>query len=405
MALRPGRWITPDEKKFFMELKPTDITKSFLQKLFSDTYDIASNKIVKSTFNTYDQFVINPGEYYNKNKIITNCGLFIFNKRCLELTFIDRMGYYNNELTKKNVGKLNNEVAQYAAESEENLMKYIDYLNKLRWLADCIHTDICSTANIASFKPNPKVQAKKQKLINQYEKELKAGDIEVADKITKELLSDAKEILKDDPSYELFASGARGAFDNAYRTMNIMAGAVLDPITGKYNIITNSLYDGYDKKDIATIANNVIYNFFLKAIGPGEAGYLKKQIDAAFQTVILDKPGSDCGVKDTREIVMTDYLFDLYLYSYIVEGGKYVELTPENKSKYVGKTVKMRTSDKCINPNTCNICAGNRFYREGIEKVGLTITSISGVFLNGNMKGSHDTTVRLTHVSIDDMTV
>lgn len=402
--LRPGRWLTQEEKNFFMNLKPEDITKSFLQDIFSDTYNLATNTKNLSKFNTYDQFVIKAKQYHNEKDVITNCGVFIYNKRCLEQTFLKDVGYQNVELNKKRIGQVNEMLVQYASKDKDSLIMYIDYLNRLRWLADCIHSDICAPISLKSFKPLPEVQKRKKELLKKYEKEIAAKDIGVVDKITHELLNLAEKELKSDSSYELYASGARGSFDNAYRRMQIMNGPVYNPSKGEYDIITNSLYEGYTKEDINTIANNIISIFYNKSIGPGDAGYMTKQISAGFQTVVLDEKGSDCGTKNHMKFVLTEDLAGLYMYSYMVEGSKLVELNPNNVDKYIGKSVKMRDPSFCTRHNPCNACAGNRFYTEGIKRVGLTMTTISGAFLEGgSMKGAHDSTVRLTELTLDDM--
>lgn len=403
MAIRQGRSLTDQEKEFFLELKPEDITKSLLQSLFADTYDTSQNKHILSKYNTYDQFILKPGEYFNKEQITTNCGMFIFNKRVLERHYLSRIGYQNSELTKGQFKKLNTILVEFASESTEEFLKYVDFLDVSRWLADTFHTEICSSMSLKSLKPLPSVQKKKEQLIKKHEKEIKEGRLDIINDITNQLLDDAKKELADDPSLELYESGARGSFDNAYRRMQVMVGPVYNASTEKYDIITNSLYDGYTKEQIATIANNAVSAFYPKAIGSGVAGYLTKQINAAFQSVVLDEKDSDCKTKNTRDIMLTKDMISLYMYCYMVEGSKIVQLTPDNQSKYAGKTVKMRVASLCCGIKPCNICSGDRFYRMGIKNVGLTISKISGAFLNGKMKGSHDMTVRTHNLSIEDM--
>lgn len=403
MALRQGRFLTDQEKSFFLELKPDDITKSLLQNLFADNYDTTAGKIVTSKYNTFDQFVLKPGEYYNKEKITTNCGLFIFNKRVLEKNYLSRIGYQNEEMSDKQYKKLNTTLVEYASKSMEEFNKYVDFLNVTRWLGDTIHVEICSSISLKSAKPVPSVQKKKAELLKKHEKEIKEGRLDVVNDITSQLLDEAKKELQDDPSLELYESGARGAFDNAYRRMQVMVGPVYNAASGKYDIITNSLYDGYSKDQMPTIANNTVSVFYPKAIGSGDAGYLTKEINAAFQTVVLDEEGSDCKTKNTRKITLTKDMLSLYMYCFMVEGAKLVQLTPENQGKYAGKTVNMRVASLCTGAKPCSICSGTRFYDMKLKNIGLTISRVSGAFLNGKMKGSHDTTVRTTSLSEADM--
>lgn len=403
MALRQGRFLTDQEKSFFLDLKPDDITKSFLQNLFADNYDTTTGKIVQSKYNTFDQFVLKPGEYFNKEQITTNCGLFIFNKRVLEKHYLSRIGYQNKEMTNKQYKKLNTTLAEFASKDIEEFNKYVEFLNVVRWLGDTIHVEICSSMSLKSSKPIPAVQKKKAELLKKYDKEIKEGRLDVINDITNQLLDESKKELSDDPSLELYDSGARGAFDNAYRRMQVMVGPVFNASTGQYDIVTNSLYDGYTKDQIATIANNAVSAFYPKAIGSGEAGYLSKQIIAAFQTVVLDDEGSDCKTKGTRKITLTSDMISLYMYCFMMEGAKIVQLTPENQGKYAGKTVNMRVASLCTSTKPCSICSGTRFYDMGLKNVGLTISKVSGTFLNGKMKGSHDMTVRTATLSVEDM--
>ena len=403
MALRPGKTLTSEEKEFFLGLKPEDITKTFLQSIFSDTYDMKAGKIVQSKFNTYDQFVLNPGEYYNKEKITTNCGLFIFNKRVLEENYLDKIGYQNSELDAGQVKKLNVKLSEMGAQNEEEFEKYVKFLNDELWLADSFHSEICSSMTIKSAKPIPMVEKKKAELLNKYSKEISEGNVDVVTNITGELLNMAEKELKDDPSFELYKSGARGSFDNAYRRMQIMIGPVYNAAHEKYDIVTNSLYDGYSKEEVRTIANAVVSAQYAKAVGPGVSGYISKKINASFQGVVLDEKGSDCKTKNTARIILDKDNLALYMYCYMVEGSKLVQLTPENQDRYKGKAVNMRVASLCCSQKPCNMCCGDRIYIIGIKNIGLTINRISGTFLNAGMKNAHDTTVRTDHLSVDDM--
>ena len=63
--VRPGKWLTQEDKNFFMRLTPKEITKRFLQDIFSDKYNLVTNKKTESRFNTYDQFELKAGEYHS----------------------------------------------------------------------------------------------------------------------------------------------------------------------------------------------------------------------------------------------------------------------------------------------------------------------------------------------------
>lgn len=403
MGYRPVRTLTDQEKEFFLDLSYQDVTKTLLQTLFASTYDMKAKKRIDPKYNTYDLIKLKPNEFYNKEAITTNCGLFIFNKRVLEKHYLKRIGYQNTPISDKQYKKLNVMLSGFAYEGPEEFDKYIDFLNVSKWLGDTFDAEICASMSLKSSQPLPAVEKKKKELLKKYEKEIAEGRMDVIDDITKQLLAIAEEELKDDPSLELYKSGARGSFDNAYRRMQIMVGPVFNASKGEYDILTNSLYDGYTKEQIGTIANNVVSVFYPKAIGSGDAGYLSKQINAAFQTVVIGEEGSDCGQTHSRDILLTADKANSYMFCNMVEGSKLVPLTMENKDKYIGKTVKMRVVTDCTADNPCAKCVGMRYYKMGIRNMGLTVSKISGVFLNGKMKGSHDTTVRMDSLTLEEM--
>ncbi len=402
-TLHVGRWITKEEKQFLLDLKPDDICKSLLQSMFADTYDVSANKIIRSKFNTFDQFYLEAKEYYNKERIVTNIGMFLVNKRVLEEHYLSRIGNQNKELTNKAISALNETCVQFAENSPEEYAHYIQFLDDSRWFADVIHMNICASMSLDTAKPLPEVQKLKKELLKKHEKELADKRLDVFNDIKKQLLDKAKEELKNNPGLELYESGARGSFDNAYWRMNVMVGPVYNAAKEEYEIVTNSLYDGYSKEEVATIANNMVSAFYPKSIGSGEAGYLTKKINAACQTIILDNKGTDCGTTNTQTMVLTPENIKFYMDSYMVERGKLVRLTKENAKTYAGKTVKMRTPDYCCGDKPCNICSGERFYIMGIKYAGLIESKLSGAFLEGKMKASHDMTVKTKRLTVDDM--
>lgn len=272
----PKRTITSEEKQMFLDLKPDDITQELFDSLFCDKIDnnsIGSKepKIIRSKFNTYDEFVLNPNEYFNKEKITTNCGLFIFNKFLIEPYFQQEVGYVNFEITKKNLGKIDDMIATAIMldDTGEEVKKYIEYTNRLCWLAFTCNTQICSSISLKTAKPLPKVTALKKKLIKENKEAIDNNDAIVYKHIQDELVKTAEEELKNEPAYELYSSGARGSFDNAYRQWLCTKGPIWNAHKKEFEIVTNSLYEGIPKENIPSLANAIVSGFYPKAIGTG----------------------------------------------------------------------------------------------------------------------------------------
>lgn len=405
MVNRPPKTLSDDEKKIFTDLEVKDITLKLLQDLFANRWNPEKKTVEPSRFETYDEFKLSPNEFHNKEAITTNCGLYIVNKFLLGPDFIKYTGYINDEITKKRYGKLEHDIAYYILtdESGELVEKYFEFLDRLTWLVFTFHSEICASKTIKSMKPLPKVMAEKEKMLKKYDKEIKAGDVKTAVKIQNDLTKIAEEELKDDPSYELYKSGARGAFDNAYRQAQIMKGPVYNGATKSWDIMTNSLYDGATKKDLPTMANAIVQGVYPKSIGTGECGYLTKKLAATFQSNVLDDRGSDCGSKALMNVKLTDKNSEMYFYQYIVEGSKFIRFDPTTKSKYVGKTVKMRLPTCCTGKKLCNRCAGDRYYMLGIMDIGLTNGRVSNSLLRARMKQAHDATVRIADLPLDEL--
>lgn len=133
-------------------------------------------------------------------------------------------------------------------------------------------------------------------------------------------------------------------------------------------------------------------------------GYQNKIMCTSFQSSTLDKKDSDCGTKLFYEFELTNDNYNLYQYRYIKEPstGKLVELNDDNKDKYIGKFVKMRSPMYCKGDKICNKCAGNYFYKMNIENIGLLTNTIGGTILNASMKAFHDITVHLKTINLDD---
>lgn len=91
------------------------------------------------------------------------------------------------------------------------------------------------------------------------------------------------------------------------------------------------------------------------------------------------------------------------MYSYIVDNGRLVELTSENKSKYLNKEVKFRFSAFCEakDGHFCNRCAGNLFYRLGITNVGSATPQVPSKIKNLLMKKFHDSVINFSDMDIE----
>lgn len=399
--------ISEQDKKYLLSLEPKDITYDLLVELFADHASYKDGKIVvnHARFETSDEFILEKGEYFNSDKITTNIGLFIFNKFIIETDLKHVTGYINTPVNKKAVKSIESKISDALLNDTINTEVMATYLNKFQWLAMKFHHVIAGSFTMKGLKPIPSIVKEKEKLLKEHKKDIEEGKVEVMASIEKKLVNQAKEILKDDPSTDLYNSGARGSFENNYKAISIIKGPVYDPISGKYKLIEANYMEGLNKTDIPQSASSVVAGAYPKAVGTAKGGYQSKSLSAALQAVELDKKGSNCGSKGYITVTLKPGNKKDFLYRYIIEGEKLVLLDSETIDKYIGKTVKMRSPMYCVSKKLCRTCAGLMYEKLGITSVGMTASRAASTLMNLSMKKFHDSSVKMEPVDIPNITV
>ena len=393
---RPRRTITDKEKEELLALPPDPkvINKTLLDSLFTERYDVKEKKIVPSRFNTYDTFTLKKGESFNDKDVLVNVGLFIFNKYLIEKNLSEVVGYVDYEVDSKKLNGIIDKVSSALLMDKITEDVFIEFMDNLCELAFSMNTEICSSMTLKSIEPLPKVIKRKEELLKKYEKEIAAADLPTTLAIEKELVALSRQELGDDPSLELYDSGARGSFDGGYKNSMIMQGAMFNTAKGEWQILTKSLNEGIAKEEIPILANSVVAGSYPKAISTGECGYLTKQLGAGNQNIVQDYT-KDCGTKGTMEVDLTEDNYKYFELQYMMEGDKPVLLTPDNKSQKIGKKVKFRMPSYCTGDQICNICGGAKYKALGIQTIGTTTGRISNSMLNARMKAFHTSAVKV----------
>lgn len=384
----------PKDIEFILNIKEEDVTASFINETFGEFNG-------KSRFNPYDTITIPPGYYKkdgkpNKNSFVTTIGLWVFNKYFIENELSTILGYINEPITDDKYSSINTKLSYALLEDKISLSAIKKYLIKGQFFMQFTSV-LAYNHSMDMLLCTTLINKKKNELYKQYKDEIDKGNEVVAEKMEKELLAYAKEILKDDPAMDMFESGARGSFKNNFKNMYVMKGAIKDPdpVKGGYNISLSNYMDGISKDEYATLAKSLAAGPYQRAKKTEVGGYWEKLFVSAFQHVKLLPAGSDCHTKRTITITLDKNNIKNMMYSYIVEGDKLIELTSDNIDKYLDKTVKMRFSSLCESKNgVCNKCAGNLFYRHGITNVGVATPVIPSKLKLFSMKAFHDSTVQ-----------
>lgn len=404
MSSRRSKTVTsPKDIEYLVSITEKDITTTFIMELFGEFKS-------GQRFHPYDIITIPAGSYgpdkhKNKNQFTTTVGIWVFNKYFIEPHLFNLFHYINETITSKLFKKLNNTLSEAVLEDKLPLEYLKDFMMKTQKCMPYIsilapnYTNKMLSCSVA-------IDKKKQELYKKYKDQIEKGDEIAANKMEKELLQWAIDYMGDDPSMDMFISGARGSIPNNFKNMFVMKGVIKDPDPNakqKYNVAMSNYIDGISPDEYALFANSLAAGPYARAKKTENGGYREKLFLRAFQHLTLDPEGSDCGTKRYLEVVLTDSNINEWMYSYIIEGSKLVELTSENKSKYIGKKVKVRFSALCESKTgICNKCMGNMYYRlDKKENVGTSLTQIPSVQKNISMKAFHDSTQSLYEMDLE----
>lgn len=394
-----------NEKNYLLGLKPEDITFDLLLDLFSDKSKVVNKKFttIPSRMKTYDEFVLEKGEYINTEKVTTNAGLFIYNKLIVERELSGVLGYWNKPINSGVLGEIESLISKALLNDVIKVEAMVNYLNRTQWISKQFHAAISGSFTMNTLKPLPELMKTRDNLLKQNREKIDSGDIIAVTKIEKELLKQAEEKLKGDHGLDLYKSGARGSFGNNFKTVSVMKGPVFNPTTGEFDIVESNFMEGIRKEEIPTYGNAIITGAYPKAIGTATSGYFSKQIIAALQAVVLDGPGSDCGSKGSLKIRIPKASASDFLYRYVIEGNKLVLIDDKNINKYINKEVRLRSPMYCIGKKLCRSCAGIMYEKLQIDNIGLTAARVSSTLLNLSMKKFHDTSSKISELTIDDL--
>lgn len=398
--------LSAEKKKHLLSIKKEDVTAELIYDLLAHKSHMSNGKFVNEPpkYNTKDTFYLEKGEYFNKERVLTNVGLFFYNKIIVEGELENVLGYINQPIDKKVHGKIEDKLAHALKNDVITPETFITYLDRVQWLGMQFHSIIAPALTLETITPNKKVIAERDKLLKDNKDKLAQGDIKVAVDIEQKLVKMAAEELKNDTGMTVYKSGARADFGNNYKNMHIMKGPVY--AQGEWRVIGHNFTEGLEKDDIPMYANAMISGQYPKSVGTQVSGYLFKKVSAGYQAIVADKPGSDCRTKQTITVRLTDSNKNDFIDRYAVVGDKTIILDDNTIDKYVGKDVKLRSVLYCKGGNVkCNKCLGEMFYRLGIENVGLSTTKLATTILNLNMKKFHDATAKLYDIDLNDISI
>ena len=355
MEKRVSKIITGELRDKLLQIREEDCTASFIHGLFGEFNG-------KRKCNPYDLIEI-PEKAYgkdgkkNKKKFWTTVGIWIFNKWFIENDLFDIFGYINKTMDGDQLSDIDQALSYALMEDRITVDQLKRYLMKTQFTMQFVSI-LAPNYSEELLTITTLINKKKDALIKQHKAELDAGDTVVAEQIEKELIKYATDILKDDPSLDIFVSGARSNIKNHFKNIFVWKGATRDPnpdAKQQYRIATSNYMDGVKKEEYSLYCNSGIDGAYSRGQKTGHGGYLENLATLAYQDIVLDEPGTDCKTKRYIEIELTKDNINQYMYNNIIgSGGKLIELNSQNMDKFIGKKVKMRMGYLCPHEKPCN---------------------------------------------------
>ena len=370
-------------------------------------------------FNPYDKVVIPKGLYgadpitlknengvtikragkKNKNQFTTTVGLWLFNKMLIE-PLSDVLGYYNEPVTDGVYDDINRELSYGVLEDRITIQELKDFIMQTQVVMSCASA-ICPSHTMPMLLITKDVEKKKKELEKQYAQELKDGDLTAMKTIEDTLINYAKDKLKDEESVDMYNSGARSSWGNNFKNMYLIKGPV-KLTDGSYHYVHSSYISGMDKEDFAAVNDSAVGGPYSRSRETMTGGYMERQCLRATQHIKILPKGSDCGTKRYIMVTLNKKNIKEWMYSFVIEGSKLVEITSENKDKFIGKTVKMRYSSLCESKKgICEACTGTLMRRIGVDNAGLVAMVMMSSVKNKAMKAFHDSSLDLAEMDVE----
>lgn len=391
------RNLSEQEKQEILSLKNEDFTLDLLKGYFAYRGNPPKNR-----FNTNDKVELKKNELFNDNDITTTIGRVIFNKFILKDDMMKLLGFQNYTLRADDFGSLDKKIIDLFLNEKITIERLYQYFDDINWLAYAPTYFIVPSLNMDMYILPDNIKKLKANLEKEYADAILNGDVIKFSEMEKKLLDAAKQEVSNYAGYMIYDSGARGSFGNNYKNSVLMRGGIKNFTNpNEFYISLDSLVDGIGKQDFDKFANILTAGTFARAKNTQKGGYISKQLQSAFQHMVIDVKGSDCGSKQLLNITLNKDTAKLFNYRYIIENGKEKILTPDNIKSYIGKPVKMRSPIYCIGNKFCNKCVGDLFYRMGLENVGLVANKTGSTLMQYSLKQFHDSSIKITEIDYE----
>lgn len=339
----------------------------------------------------------NTWELNNTETITTTIGTMLINAILLYSNFKYKIPYIADDI---NVSVIEDKIVPLLANPDDTILEeYLNFVDSATYMHNfSIFTNVTATSK--NILPPEGIDKYKRQVIAEL-----GGTIDTWEKLVEmesRLKAFDKEYLRDDPSLGKFTDGkiANISRKKMFLTLGSEDGF---GVGNTPNMVDESLDDGWptDPDKLTSMFNSSRAGSFSRGVETQKGGVTAKVILRATNSILIDT--DDCKTTLGLTVRLNEVIYDYYIGRYINEKGTTIKLTKDNKSKYVNKTVSMRSPMYCNAPinRYCTICAGDSL--SSIKTgVGLAVTEISGTILNSSMKKMHGSVLSTAKLSLTD---
>jgi hypothetical protein len=347
-----------------------------------------------------DEVIIPKDLLKSLNKVITTTiGKLIINHVLIEKPFNGSISYMDGDIS---FGDIMDVVRVSLSDDIITVAQYRDFVLAATYI-EGLNTVVTpsSTAKLLVAPPGLKKfkSGLKKSLVSKHGEGWQDNPIYVVEYDTA-LKAYYADYIKDDPSDGIMANNKNknNALAKKYLTFSTASAF------GEQTHIDESLSDGYpdDPAKLAALFNTARAASYSRGAETQKGGAVAKSVLRATSSMfITDK---DCGVKYGKHKVIDKDNVDNMVGRYIIENSKVLELTNDNISSYINKSVILRSPMYCIakSPSLCPVCLG-RLAASRPNGISLIVTNISSVLTKAALKVMHNSQISATKISLDDM--
>lgn len=226
------------------------------------------------------------------------------------------------------------------------------------------------------------------------------NDIRVIVGIENKLEAYDRNFMADDPTYNIFSNDK--IMSNVRKNQYGTVGAEIGMDGNLTPVVENSLLEGLPNDNIliASQINSSRKGSIMRGKMTQFTGADAKTTARVLNNIKVLK--NDCGVTNTRNILLTNNNYTEYINYNIIDGSSVIRLTAENVNGYINKVINVRTYLFCIQPHDkyCSVCGGRQ--SEDNNNIAIVLsTENNAIFTNTSMKAFHNKQLKLVEYDLD----